>query len=300
MIKSNLMYLLNIFIILLVSSCNSEGVASNLIFQSNRSIYWGDIGIAVPDGFDFAFDEFTGNGWFHTVHDGVSEFKKINSDGRVSPSMFITYNDGIPVKGGPGLFVANNIALVQEASQDERHMFVVDLSAKKSALVNCSKLEDLLICGFYNNKLIVSSYEKDYPVFIYDLSKGSFIDIPKGLINWGYMPVSDSLVGRNRDGKVAIFNLGENTMVSLPITVMKGADAGFVRSKYYLSKKYLYYARPNVAYIIINLPAYLIGYFSSVSKISIPRFWYRYNLINGTIEKIENDNKFITILGVLE
>ncbi|MBP5441920.1 MAG: hypothetical protein J6Y60_01630 [Treponema sp.] len=279
-------------------SCKKENIVSvRFVFENDNKIHLGDKVIQIPKGCDFAFDEVQNKLWLHEARRYSSLFTCFNSDGEKEKSFSLNYEQGAPMIGGPGIFVSDGVALIPEMLFKGNHFFLVDLNKKTYQLVKVD-FDFCLISDFYDKKMFVTMLGD--VLGVYDFVTNEFTEIKEDLQGYGFIPEKHVLVGLNDEGKICIQDYLSDSILNTNIKGLKDRDLGVIRERYYVTDKYLYFAKKDVGYSIKYFIPRLIGSFTCLSNGKIPHVWYRYSLADGKIEKIKTDDPFIEILGVIE
>ena len=285
---------------LLFFSCSVEKkVSAQLVYKKGDTVFLGKNELEIPRGCDFAFDKMTGKGWIHKPLAHSSEFTCIDSNGRVEKTFVVDYEKGMPVQGGPGFFVSNNVALFSDLEFKGISFFLVDLNNRTSQIITVDNRLFSLLCDFSDGKLFIFNFDEN-ALIVYDPLTQEQRRIQTELSEYGFIPEKHVLVGLNERGEICIQDYQSGTVFNTNIKGMKGRSLGFIRERYYVTDRHLYFSKKDVGYSIKYLIPGLLVSFTCLGNSRIPHVWYRYSFAGGTIEKIETDNPFIEILGVID
>ncbi len=290
-----------IFSSVLFSSCKKENqIDVKFVYRKSSNIYFGNNCFSIPAGYDFAFDEIQSKGWLYKADDKSAEFILVNTNGQKEDSFVIEFENNQGISGWPFL-VSDNVAIIPKYNKQRYECFMVNIETKEIKTLNIEKIKHLIICDFYDNKIfayINLKNEKEYGV--YDCSTEEYTEIKTDLNEFGFLPLKNAFVGQNNKKKICIQDFNSNKVLNTYVHGLDNKSFGEIRDNYYITDKYLYFAKKDKAYCVKYFFPRLLASFTSLSTSSIPHVWYRYSFENGQIEKIKTDYPFITILGIIE
>ena len=302
---------------ILIFSCGKKNeITVKLVYDDDDTAHFGENKVFMTSETYFAFDELQGKGWLHTPGNEMSTFTSVSKDGRFEYTFTVDYEEetlspsipdeffsvylppltSAPFLGRSEIFVSDGIAL---RAKDTTHFYILNLETQEERVIEAERIEEMVECCFYDNKIFgYWSREKDMGVF--DCTTGEYSDIKTELTEYGFMPLVNSIVGMNSKGKICIQRLDSGEVINTNIRGMKTNYIGIVRDKYYLTEKYLYFAKKDTFYCIKNFfPRLYLG-LTGLVELEVPHKWYRYSLESGEVEKIKTEDPFIYIRGVVE
>lgn len=277
-----------VLFMLIFLSCRNKVSLSNLIYQDGNTIYKANEFFEINNDEEIVYDKKSKSLYRVSFSNDTLLLKTDCNE-----TYTILINEGIPRIVYNDCFIWDNRIILKNDESSFFSLFLIDIKSKNIHLIDNEKIKRYKLVCFEDEKIIFYNYD-DNGIYSYDIVRKKY-EILKNIKTCDFILSPDRFI-RIEKNKFEVIDLYNNVINTVSINPRIKETEPLSNNFFYHSDNYLYFAKLDYVFILFHFPAYLITNFIP-GKRKLPVKWFRYNLLDETIEEIMLNSKFAKIIA---